>query len=304
MGSLALAAWGAVGGAGKGIEAAGELEEKKQLMQKESDIAQARQETIARLQDKFEKENIANQQQFQLKGAAASRGFETQKQATEIASKEGIAARHETEATKRTNITAASRVEARKVGAPAAKEQKTWTPGHYQIGGGIDPVTKMPTPQTTIPVMEHKDGRVFVQAGDKFMLYDATKGSQLPDVKSVRNADPKAVQDLTNDPEGTVPDGSETKADAFQRAYGYLPSSYFSAAQRAEQQQHGGPVGPLGKNAPPGSKFVPGQPFGGGNASGNTQDIEDDAEDARNDNESYAQTGDEGPQPEDTMPAK
>ena len=304
MGSIALAAAGAIGGLGQGITAAGQLEEKKQLMQKENDMALARQETIARLQDRFQKENIQNEQQFQLKGAAASRGFETQKQATEIASKEGIAARHETEATKRTNITAASRVEARKVGAPAAKEQKTWTPGHYQIGGGIDPVTKLPTASTTIPVMQHKDGRVFVQAGDKFMLYDATKGSQLPDVKSVRNADPKAVQDLSNDPEGTVPDGSETKADAFQRAYGYLPASYFSAAQRAEQQHSGGPAGPLGKNAPPGSTFHPGQPFGGGNASGNTQDIEDDAEDARSDPNSYANTGDEGPQPEDTMPAK
>lgn len=305
MGSLALAAYGGVAGAGAGITEAGKVAEQKNMMQTQSDISQAREETITRLRDKFEKENIANQQQFQMKGAQAGRAFEEQKQATEIASKEKIAGEHETQSTGRAQISAHARIEARRVGAPAQKEQKTWTPGHYQIGGGIDPVTKMPTPQTTIPVMQHKDGRIFVQAGDKFLPYDATKGSQLPDVKGVRNADPKAVQDLTNDPNGTVPDGSETKADAFQRAYGYLPSSYFSAAQRAEGNTQGAPGGPLGKNAPPNSKFVPGTPFGGGgNASGNTQDVADDAEDERGDDPYGTQGNTPSSSPEDTMPAQ
>jgi hypothetical protein len=303
MGSLALAAYGAVGGAGQGLTEAGKVEEEKQMEQTKSDIAQKREETIARLRDQFEKENIANQQQFQMKSAQAGRGFEEQKQKEEIGSKEKIAGAHETQATERAHISANARVEARRVGTPAPKEQKTWTPGHYQIGGGIDPVTKMPTPQTTIPVMQHKDGRIFVQAGDKFLPYDATKGSQLPDVKGVRNADPKAVQDLTNDPNGTVPDGSETKADAFQRAYGYLPASYFSAAQRAESAPTGGPGGPLGKNAPPNSRFVPGTPFGGGNASGNAQDAQDDAEDNAGD-DPYGREGPPTSSPDDTAPAQ
>jgi hypothetical protein len=313
MGSLALAAYGAGAGLGQGMTEVGQLEQKKQLMAKENELATNREATIARLRDSFEKENISNQQQFALKGAAAGREFElgqtkqkqefeSSQQKAKLASSEGVAARHEAGATARTERTAASRENVAKTRAAGTqKETPTWSSGHYQVAG--------PTPEsppTTIPLRIHRDGRVFVQSGDKFMLYDASQGGQLPDVKGVRTAPTAATQDLVNNPMGTNKTTGETNADAFQRAYGYLPSQYFSAIDRA-QHPTGAPAGPLGKNAPPNSTWV--QTSGGpaSNAQDAADDAKADAEDHDTEQEEADPYGRNGPptsSPEDTQPAQ
>lgn len=290
MGSIGYLVGGALAGAGKGLETIGEQASKDRDVKEAHDWQDAHDQTMERLRAAHAEKMQSSGQEFQhgerleqqdvaAHAAGAQREFLT-----------GQEERKEAAAQKRTETTANSRIEARRIGATPKAPPKTWTPGHYQLQGTVS--NGQLVPGATIPIMHNRDGRVFVQSGDKFMLYDSTKGTQLPDTKGVRNADPRAVQDLTNDPNGRVPDGSETKADAFYRAYHYLPGSYFSAAQR--EQDKGAAGGPLGKNAPPGSTFVPGQPFGGG---GNAQDAQDDAED-------YANTGDEGPQESDNTAAR
>lgn len=293
MGSLSYAVAGGMAGLGGAMEKVGSESYINQLISDREATHERLRADLAAKNQQAEQERAQTFQHGETEIAAgrnvAAAGAQRQFLTEQEKAKEAAAQR-------RTETTGQYRVKARVAGAPAKAPPKTWTPGHYQLQGSYDPVSKQLIPGATIPIMQHRDGRIFVQAGDKFMLYDATKGTQLPDAKSIgRTADPRAVQDITNDPTGTTPDGSETKADAFYRAYHYLPASYFSAAQR--YQDRGPAGGPLGKNAPPGSTYIPGAPFGGGNASANAQDAEDDGEE-------YANTGDEGPQASDNEPAQ
>ena len=165
--------------------------------------------------------------------------------------------------------------------------------GDYTVGGGIDPVTKQPTPQTKIPIYQHQDGRVFVSVGNRFMPFDSSKG--IPDPKSVGRGNAKAESDLMNDPMGMTPDGKSTKFDAFLGAYGYVPNGYFAAQQRAQQQPTKLGGGPLGAHAPAGAAW---QPAPGANEAYTDNEVED----ARMDTEDAEAQGGEAEQ--DTAPAK
>jgi hypothetical protein len=195
--------------------------------------------------------------------------------------------------------------------AAGAKQPPEWTQGHYQMQGSVgkDPTDPTGKRQVMLPggtILTQYNNRThmaYVQIGNKFMPYDASKGAQLPDTKSVRNAPAAAINDLANDPYGLTPDGKSTKADAFMQQYGHLPGAYFDSLRNRDPNAP--PAGgPLGKGAPPGSMYVPGPSYGRG-----ADAAEDTADDDADDREAaspdpYGATGNPTSQPSDYAPAQ
>lgn len=289
MGSLALAAAGAVGGLGAGITEVGQQEQKKQMMQKESDLATARQETIARLQDKFQKENIQNEQQFSMKGAAAGRVFQEQQQTQKLTSEETRAKQHETEATGRANILANARRDVAGTNAAArtasAKQVPEFTHKTLNTQGSIDPVSHLPVPGRSYDVLNHKSGQGFVAVGDMYLPYEAN-ATQFPDPKSIARAPADKLSLLADHPEKTM--------DFFQK-YGYIPRNAIVAMQ--QQNKPNDPS--LPKFLPPGTTAGAETPIGG------------PAEDQEDENAAEGASDPYGTQglhpttsPEDTQPAQ
>lgn len=198
--------------------------------------------------------------------AGAQRGFLTEQEKSKEA-----AAQKRTETTGEYRVKAA---QARTAGATKAPPPILKKVGQYQLQGSVQGGQMVPG--ATIPILQHRNGQLYVQAGDKYLPYDATKGNVLPDTKSVRNAPAAAVQDLVSDPTGQTKEGA-AKMDAFYEAYHYIPAAAVSAQQTA--QDNGGQRGPLGKAMPPGATWKPEPGEEEENASEDAEDARQEAED-------------------------
>ena len=311
MGSLAMAVYGGIGGVGQGLQTVGKAGMEVQQEQKKSDIAQQREEAIQRLQaaeqEKIQGTQIAAQQESQARSekftkeqteagyvhagaaAGASRSFEAEQEE-----------KKEAAAQKRTETSGQYRVQARQVGATPKKETPEFTQRTLTEQGGIDPVTKQPTAGRSYTQLVHKSGLSFVQVNGAvdpktgmpnggLLLPHGAGDTSFPDPKNVARPPVKATQNLMEHP--------DTWQDYY-HAYHQLPADWLPAYQASKQNPQGQQQG-LPAFARPGTTASAAQPVGGGgNAkSGDEQDAQDDAED-------YANTGDEGPQATDTAPAQ
>jgi hypothetical protein len=273
MGSMGYLLGGALAGAGQGLQKVGEQAEKEQLVQKESDLATKREETIARLKDQFEKQNIQNQQEFQLRGAAAGREFEMGKEEREHTFQHGEnVSKQETELQGR-RISGDARVDAAAIGAYSRSSKSTpdknnvWTSKAINAGPAMkdDGTGKMvpdyaAPPRTVLGLV--KGGRAYNPQGDRLYAWDNDKMQNLRDPKSTNRAvAPGEVEDLLRDPLGKVPDGKNAglqKSDVFEAAHGYLPTSFTDAALRAQSAQGGGNSSTSsGYKLPSGRQFNP-----------------------------------------------
>lgn len=301
VGGGLLATAGALGGLGQGVTQVGQEQTKENMETKMNALQQAREEAITRLQ---------GSQQSQLEEQRA--GHEEQRTHEEIAGRSGVAqfeAAHASEEAeksrafqgtqqvqklgseeKRTERTAESRENVAAIRTSASsstgKGGKTWEVHNITEGGGYDPITHTPTPQTQKQILfNNKTGRQYVANGDRLLPYDASQGGTA-DPKSLKRAPATDVQALMQDPLGKVPDGYPNsgldKATAFEQTHGYLPAQWMGAAQKADQQSSSNSTSLAipGKWAPgmfkPGATATPGPTFGGGGGGNADQDGTDD----------------------------
>jgi hypothetical protein len=284
VGGGLLAAAGAAGGLGQGITAAGQQQQKVDLETKMSELAQSREEAITRLQGTqqsgLEEQRAAHQEkdvQQEIAGRSNVAQFEAGQKASEAAKGREFSAEQNTQHQTSQEKIAAGHDVAR-VGAAAEHANankappKDWSFRNVTTQGSIDPVTHQPTPGRSYVVLQHRDGRQFVQTGDKFLPYDAS-ADKVQDSASVRRAPAGAIQDLSQDPNGTTPSGNP-KSEVFLQRYGYLPMPWFSAASQAKDQanaaaqNHG-----FGAAAvPKGASVSPAQPMGGPTITQNEQE--------------------------------
>lgn len=274
MGILAIA--GGISGGGQGLTAAGQQQAKVDLETKMNELAQTREESITRLQGQqasgLEEQRAAHQEkdvQQEIAGRSNVAQFEAGQKSSEAAKSRAFSAEQNTQhQTSQEKIAAGhdvARVSAASEHANASKAPpKDWSFRNVTTQGGIDPVTKMPTAGRSYVVLQHRDGRQFVQTGDKFLPYDAS-ADKVQDAASVRRAPAGAISDLSQDPNGTTPSGNP-KSEVFLQRYGYLPMPWFSAASKANdqanaasKQSHGFGAGAV----PPGASVSPQQPVGG-----------------------------------------
>lgn len=299
MGSLAYAAGGGLAGLGQGMAQVGREAHEEQMLQKQNDLATAREETMTRLRDSLEKENIQNQQAFQSKAAGATHQFELGKEQQRQEFETGKAKTHEEAATGRAEILAGARKYAadRSVDRAAAgkKPAAEWTRSNLSeqgsIGTGPDGKAAI-LPGRSYSLLRHNPtGQGFVEVGDKLLPYDAS-ATQFPDSKSVRNAPAADIADLMQHPE---------RGMAFFRAYKYLPRDWMS--KNAEMKQQG--EGNLPKFVGKGATVTASNNFGGGGEPEPT-DHEDAADEqtAEGPQDPYGQDGAPTSQPSDNQPAQ
>ena len=243
MGILAIA--GAVKGAGEGITATGEQQQKMNMAQKLNELQQSREEAIERLRggeqeklqsagQEFEKEQTQTKIGAASRAAGATREFEQSENAKNRATKLQVSQTSKEARIGAAEVTAKGRVEQK--GPP-----KIWSPVKLPTTG-FDPSSKLPTTSTTLVNYNNFTGRQYMQLGDKFVPFDAQKNGPANDPKSINRAPADEVQDLLTHPLDTVPDGPNagmTRADVFESAHGYLPSAWTAAANaKANPQQH------------------------------------------------------------------
>ena len=319
MGSLAMAAYGAGAGLGQGLQTVGKAGMEVQQEQKKSAIAQQREEAIQRLRDaeqeKIQGTQISAQQEAQARSekftkeqteagyvhAGAAAGATRQFEAEQETKKEAAAQ-------ERTETAGKYRVAARVAGAAPKKEVPEFTQRTLTEQAGVP--TKDPSDPTGQRMIEHpgrsytqlvhKSGLSFVQVNGSvdpktgqttggLLLPHGANDTSFPDSKNVFRVPVKATQNLMEHPETWM---------AYQEAYHQLPADwlprYQASKENPQQTQPGLPA-----FVRPGTTASAAQPVGGGgNArTGDEQDAQDDAED-------YANTGDEGPQATDTAPAQ
>ena len=265
-------------------------------------LAQQRLETIERLRNEFAKER--QQTGIEAQKSLQQAGFAEQEKMHGIEHGEAVAAAgaqrgflkeqeqsKEAAAQKRTETTGQYRVkaaQARVAGSTKPPPPVLRKVGQYQLQGSIDPVSKQPVPGATIPILQHRNGQLLVQAGDMYLPYDATKGNQLPDTKGVsRPKDARAVQDVVSDPNGITASG-RTKIEEFYDAYKYVPAAAVAAQQRA--QDNGGQKGPLGRAMPSTATWKP-------EPGEEAEEASEDAEDARQEAEDNAPAQEPGASP-------
>jgi hypothetical protein len=303
MGSLAYAVGGGLAGAGKGLADVGEQGFKEQLLQKQNDLATAREEAMVRLRDKFEKENIENQQQFQTRAATAVAAKQEAIEKAKITSSEKEHTEHETHADTRADILAKSRVTA--AGMHAAASRKPVPEFTYRTlteQGSVDPKTGQLIPGRSYVQMAHKSGLQLVQVGGGvdpktgvpnggILLEHGANDTEFPNAAKVARAPAAAVTRLMTHPE----EGME-----FFGAYHYLPTEWMPKYQAQQQQQQQGPG--LPKFAAPGTTAGASQSLGGETTAG--EDAEDNNAAEAGYDTSYANTGDRGPQASDNEPAR
>jgi hypothetical protein len=290
MGSLGYLMGGALAGLGKGMETVGAQAEKEQLVQKESDLATARDETHERLRNKLENERIANEQQF--------RHTETETAATRAATAAGVRQtfeageheKHEAAATGRTKITAGGHVRSAEINAAGHRkpipEFTSRTLNEQGSIGKDEHGNAIILPGRSYDLMKHRSGQGFVAVGDMYLPYDASQ-TQFPETKSIGRAPAPAIQALRARPEKMM--------DFFQK-YHYIPRDAVSALQQQKDQQRDAS---LPSFIPKGTTAGPETGLGGAQESPG-----DDAAEANADDGGYANYGDAGHQASDDTPAQ
>lgn len=282
MGMLRFA--GALAGTGQGIVANAEFEKQMNALKTQNDLAQARQEAIERLkgaqaeslqgkQIQGEKELESQREAGALKvGRLQVGGRIAQEQMHEKFQGTQLAAQRATQL-ERERIRANARVTA----ADKAHQPRT-TKGRWQFHTVTMPTTMGPSGPTgggsKMLLEDNQTGQQFVQVGDKFMPYDASKDS-VADAGSVRRAADSEVQKLIQNPQA---------APQFLQTYHYLPMQWFSAAQGGAGQQAQQGAGKWGPGAvPQGAQVSEPQPLNTGE--GDAEEAAENAADDEQDNQ-------------------
>lgn len=248
-----LAAAGAVKGLGEGLTEGGEIEAKKQMMEKQNELETNRATMLQKMQQEFQSGEAGKQRTFQeqqtekeIAGRSGVAHFQQEQEnaraGLERASKEKVAGAHEEAATERAGIMASSRLgsAALRTGGGGTKDKPDFTISHIQVAprdANGKPVIGA-APETHL-VAVHKSGNQYMQVGGtvdpqtgmpvggKMVLFDAQR-NQPVDLSTRPRPNAGAVSDLIQNP-------NEDHAMAFQQRYGYLPSEYFGAAHEQAQ---------------------------------------------------------------------
>lgn len=233
-GLLAYAAEGGLAGAGKGLEQVGATALKDQmdqgLMRLQNTYAQQRQqaefghqETMQHQQQEFETARTERE----IAGHSATAHFvqeETGKRA----------AIHEAESTKRTQISAESRVkaaEARNAGAAAkANAPKPWQITHVNVNGFDE--HNLPKNSSIALLHNPNTGALYAQQGDALVRWNASTNTPMLNADQLNKARASVgrdeIQRLFNDPNGIIPQGYKgsgmTNLENFERLHHFLPS--------------------------------------------------------------------------------
>lgn len=257
MGSLALA--GAVAGAGKGMVENAEFEQKMQAQKAAADYEQTRQEALERMRADNAKEVEGMRAAGAMNVAREQEKWHTQDVATETQAKASEGQKQREFLSKQGEANRENRKEIAQIKASAAvagrggKAPKTWTYHNITMPGSVGKDAQgnpMMIPGKQFSVLQHRDGRQFVQVGDKFMPYDASK-DEVPDAGSVRRAAASEVDKLVQNPD---------QADNFLATYHYLPMQWFSAAQKMQDNENARLQG-FGKNVVPATATVSGPAY-------------------------------------------
>ena len=241
-----LAAAGAVQGLGQGITEVGQQEQKKQMLQKESDIAQAREETLLRLRDTYEKQNLQTQHGWSQQAAGATREFEMGQEQRKFAHEDTNLAITEAGKNKRNTSTVEGRTDVAVIrsGAPGAKgkEGGEWMPRNVNIGqpkneDGSYNLTAAPV--QAAGVFNKRTGKMYNLQGDRAYAWDNDKMQNLREPNSTNRAvQPGEMEDLMRDPTGKIKGGNNDglyKSDVFEAAHGFLPTAVLHSAVQASQ---------------------------------------------------------------------
>ena len=302
MGGNFLAAAGAVGGLGQGLEQVGQQGMKEQMAQKINDLQQKREEAIERLRGSEQEKLQGNQQQFEAgqtekkigaasAAAGATRTFEHEENTAKLTSAE-----------RRTNRMASAKEYSARIGAESrtnAGNQKdfTWKVHTVQSPGVDKNGNPNPLLSKTTQVVESPSGASYIQAGDKLIKFDATTNAPSRDPASIARIPKEKIMpvqaDLLNDPLGVVkagPNAGMTKAEAFEQQFGYIPTQWMSRAQEAHKQ--GGsqssklslPAGMVTAVGGPGATSTQTGGFGGGGEP-ESSEASNEENDAQSDNE-------------------
>jgi hypothetical protein len=250
MGSLALAAFGAVGGAGAGITEVAQQAQKEQLLNRQNDLAAARDATHERLRANLE---LQNQQTLQKSSQEFQHG-EKQTEYDVMAKSAGahaallkelkqaeIDGRHQD-----VHDLIAGRIsvqDSKNRGSAAAADRKAlpqseYKPGHaYLNSPGVD-VFKKPIPGKQVDVQIHHDGSQWIQGPDGLYRFDPSQPNGYADPKTLRRPTAQDTSALLQNPLGTLPSGVSTR-DYFVNKFGKLPAEYLGAANTARTQLNG-----------------------------------------------------------------
>lgn len=282
MGSLALA--GAVAGAGKGLAEEAQFTQETQA---KADAAKAANDMETQRQTALERMRNDNANQIEDKRAGTQMAVAGKQQEwheadvkAEIGSKEKEGSNQRAFLGKQGEANRQNRKDIATIRASASmagkggKAPKTWTFHNVAMQGSFskDPASgqTIMIPGKQFSVLQHRDGRQFVQVGDKFLPYDASK-DEIPKADSVRRASSSEVDKLVQNPD---------QADNFLSTYHYLPMPWFQAAQQKTDTKNAQLTG-WGKNAVPSNATVSGPAYlmGGSGGEADESDADDNAAD-------------------------
>jgi hypothetical protein len=235
-----LAAAGAVGGFGQGVVEAGEQAQKEQLLQKQNDLATARDATLQRLRAAEEEKLQGSQQTFQHGEKQTEYGVMAKSAAAhadllkEIANA-NIQGRHADVSSLvagRISVQDSKNRGAAAVADKRAAPQSEYKPGKATLNSpGVD-AFKKPIPGKEMDVQIHHDGSKWVQgpAGNLFPFDPSKPGGYDPTPRGRPSAQDTSA--LLQNPLGTLPSGTSTR-DYFVSKFGSLPPAYLGAANAA-----------------------------------------------------------------------
>jgi hypothetical protein len=312
VGSLALAAYGAVGGAGQGLQTVGKAEMATQMEQKKSDMEQERQEALERLkaaeEEKIQAANIAAQQNLQQSGqtftkAQTEAGYEHAGRAATAAQAAKMEQIQEENKGRlgAAGILGKARVDVANINAtkPTGRQLVSeYKPAQAVLNSpGIDRFSKQPLPGRKVDVLQHWDGTRWIQGTDGNLYpFDPSKPDGYGGGAAPRGRAPAAdTQALIRNPLGVLPSGTSTR-DYFVNKFGYLPREYLGAANAARNHVNASYAQPA-PAAQGGSAGAAAPPTA-------SNDQSEDAEDAHVVSDPYGATGNPTSQPSDDEPAQ
>lgn len=308
MGSLTLALAGGIGGAGAGITEVAQQAQKQQLLERESDLAAARDATHERLRANLEAQNQqatdvrretyetgAKQKEYEVmqKSAAAHAEFAKTLKTLEIQGRHQdiadlVAGRVTVQQLK--NQQAAANA----AGKPANSLFKSG--GMLTLPGGKDKLGSQ-LPSKKLPMILGPGGvrLVKVPGSDDPDDPNAAKyaplgaNGELPSVTGLSRAPQADIQDASDNPD---------RVGAFFNKYGFVTQGHVANGLRPAPQSSPG----MPRGLPKGSTYTPPPDTNTSAAGSSANNDSQDALDERDDN--YALGGDRGLQPEDFQPAQ
>lgn len=241
---MMLAAAGAIGGLGKGLTQVGEestqRQDKQQLMQEENTLATQREQAIERLraqnqqqlqgaQFKHEDTQEARREEFQMKAASATRGFEQWKIKQQIDER-----RYASDNAYKARVDAAY--------IRALQTNKTGTTGKNNTASQYKDIPIADSTGAQRLLMAGPHG-TYELIGDRYVPYNGeTQKTMTERMSNARQSDVNVLMEqLRKDPNAVVPPGHTnsgmTYVQAFEQSYGYIPKPAVDTLRSVEQSQ-------------------------------------------------------------------